>query len=65
MEENKDSKSEVCYETLTSTQTSEALQTDLDNGLSEEEAKKRLEKYGENKLEEKRKNLQLESFLNK
>ena len=63
MEENKDSKSEVCYETLTSTQTSEALQTDLDNGLSEEEAKKRLEIYGENKLKEKKKKSPIRIFF--
>ncbi len=63
MEENKNSKSEVCYETLTSKQTSEALQTDLDNGLSEEEAKKRLEIYGENKLEEKKKKSPIRIFF--
>ncbi len=63
MEENKNSKNEVCYETLTSTQTSEALQTDLDNGLSEEEAKKRLEIYGENKLKEKKKKSPIRIFF--
>ncbi|MGM9873781.1 MAG: cation-translocating P-type ATPase [Bacilli bacterium] len=45
----------ISYETLTIDQTISALQTDANNGLSEEEAKKRLEKYGENKLQEKKK----------
>ena len=45
----------ICYETLTTAQTAEALQTDLEKGLTSEEAKARLEKYGPNKLEEKKK----------
>ena len=50
---NKDSK--IAYESLTVNQTAEALSTDIDKGLSEEEAKIRLEKYGPNKLQEKKK----------
>ncbi|MBR6701373.1 MAG: calcium-translocating P-type ATPase, PMCA-type [Firmicutes bacterium] len=33
-------------------ETEEILKTDMDTGLSEEEAKRRLEKYGENRLEQ-------------
>lgn len=43
------------FETLTSEQTSEYFETDVENGLTSEEAKRRLEKFGPNKLEEKKK----------
>ena len=39
-----------------------ALMTDEKNGLSSDEAKKRLEKYGENKLREKKKKSTLARF---
>lgn len=42
-------------ETLSASKLAEAYETDLKNGLSSEEAKKRLELYGENKLKEKKK----------
>ena len=63
MEENKETSKEVCYETLSPKQVEEALQTDLENGLTSEEAKKRLEKYGENKLEEKKKKSPIRIFF--
>ena len=53
----------VAFESLTIEQTKEALQTDLENGLSEEEAKARLEKYGPNKLEEKKKKSWIRIFF--
>ena len=43
----------INFETLSSEQVLSVLETDKEKGLSEEEAKKRLEVYGENKLEEK------------
>ena len=43
------------FETLSLKETCEALQTDAVNGLSAEEAAARLQKYGKNKLEEKKK----------
>jgi len=52
---NNEEKKVLAYETLNNGQLKQALNTDLENGLSEEEAKIRLEKYGENKLEEKKK----------
>lgn len=42
-------------ETLAASKVAETYETDLENGLSSEEAKKRLELYGENKLIEKKK----------
>ena len=45
----------TAYETLTVEQTANALATDVENGLSSEEAQRRLEKYGPNKLQEKKK----------
>ena len=52
---NNEEKKVLAYETLNNEQLKQALNTDLKKGLSEEEAKIRLEKYGENKLEEKKK----------
>jgi len=45
----------IAYETLTTKQVEEALSTNVKTGLSSEEVKIRLEKYGENKLQEKKK----------
>jgi len=61
MEENKDKK--IAYESLTSKQSLEALQSDEKVGLTSEEAKKRYEKYGPNKLEEKKKKNWFQIFL--
>ncbi len=44
-------------------ETGEHFQTDLKNGLSEEEAKRRLEEYGKNKLEEGKKDPFIIKFL--
>ena len=41
----------------------EHLDTDTTNGLSDEQVAKRREKYGENKLKEKKKRTLLERFL--
>ena len=51
------------YETLTVEQTVAALETDVENGLSSAEAKRRLEKYGPNKLQEKKKKSWLRVFF--
>ena len=59
--ENK--KDVISYETLNINQTLEALQTDPNKGLSEEEAQKRLELYGENKLQEKKKKSWIRIFF--
>lgn len=45
----------IAYETLNSADTIANLETDLEKGLTSEEAESRLLKYGENKLEEKKK----------
>ena len=53
----------INYETLTVKQCEELLSTSLDNGLTNEEAKKRLEKYGPNKLIEKKKKTWIRIFF--
>ena len=53
----------TAYETMTIQQSAQALQTDLENGLTSEEAKRRLEKYGPNKLQEKKKKSWLRIFF--
>lgn len=53
----------VSYETLSSKQAIEALKTDAKNGLTTNEAQKRLEQYGENKLKEKKKKPWILVFL--
>lgn len=50
-----DNKKRISYETLSIEKTVKELDSDLKNGLSNEEAKKRLEKFGPNKLQEKKK----------
>ena len=60
MEKNKDN---ICFETLTPNQSIEALQTNVETGLTNEEAKRRLELYGENKLQEKAKKTWFQIFL--
>ena len=59
--ENK--KDVISYETLNINQSLEVLQTDPNKGLSEEEAQKRLELYGENKLQEKKKKSWIRIFF--
>ena len=59
----KEQPAKIAYESLTIQQTTEALQTDVEKGLSTEEAKKRLEKYGPNKLQEKKKKSWLRIFF--
>ncbi len=63
MEENKETSKSICYETLAPKQVEEALDTNLQNGLTSTEAKQRLEKYGENKLEEKKKKSWIRIFF--
>ena len=53
----------TAYETLTVEQTANALATDVENGLSSEEAQRRLEKYGPNKLQEKKKKSWIRVFF--
>ena len=43
-------KEQINFETLSAKETCSALKTDISNGLSEQEAADRLEKYGQNKL---------------
>ena len=51
------------FETFTVEKTSSELNTNVETGLSEEEAKVRLEKYGPNKLEEKKKKTWIKIFF--
>ena len=46
---------EIKFETVSDSEVLKALESDPEQGLSSEEAKKRLEKFGPNKLEEKKK----------
>ena len=55
--------STTAYETMTVEQSAQALQTDLENGLTTEEAQRRLEKYGPNKLQEKKKKSWIRIFF--
>ena len=41
----------------------EALQTDMESGLTEKQVSERKEQYGENKLREKKKKTNLQRFL--
>ena len=58
-----ETKKRIAYETLTNNQVADALNVDLTKGLSEEEAKQRLEKYGPNKLQEKKKKSWIRIFF--
>ncbi len=51
------------WHTLTKEEVRRKLRTDLANGLTEEEAKKRQKEYGENKLKDKKKNNIMIKFL--
>lgn len=59
MEEKKN----IAYETLTSSQALEILKSNIEQGLSSEDASDRLLKYGPNKLEEKKKKSWLRIFF--
>ena len=61
MENN--AKERVAFESLTKEQTIEALGTNLTTGLTSEEAKVRLEKFGPNKLQEKPKKSWIRIFF--
>lgn len=54
---------ELAYETLSTKQVEEALQTNIETGLSGEEANERLLKYGPNKLQEKKKKSWIRIFF--
>ena len=62
MEENKENKT-LAFETASVSSTLEGLSTSKENGLSEIEARTRLEKYGENKLVEKKKKSWIRIFF--
>ena len=51
------------FECLNNEEVLKKLNTNIENGLSEEEAKKRLEEYGENALKEKKKDGPFKIFL--
>lgn len=61
--EFKEKKEKLAFETLTTKQIEEGLQTNLEKGLSSKEASTRLEKYGPNKLEEKKKKSWIRIFF--
>lgn len=54
---------ELAYETLSTKQVEDALQTNIETGLSSEEANERLLKYGPNKLQEKKKKSWIRIFF--
>lgn len=53
----------IAFESLTKEQTAETLETNVSTGLSNQEAKARLEKYGPNKLQEKPKKHWIKIFF--
>src|SRR5574344_2236598 len=57
------SKKKIAYETLNTKQVEEGVETNIDTGLTSEEAKARLQKYGPNKLEEKKKKSWIKIFF--
>lgn len=54
---------QVSFETKTAQDVEKEFSTDFKNGLTSEEAKRRLEKYGPNKLEEKKKKTWFQIFI--
>lgn len=52
------------YSTKSIEQTEHILGTGLETGLTQEQAKQRLQKYGENRLKEKKKQESSECFCN-
>ena len=63
IENNNEATKSIAFETLNNKQLAEAFETDLEKGLTSEQAKKRLEKNGENKLAEKKKKSVIRMFF--
>lgn len=61
--ENELKKESIAFESLSINQSLEALKTNKENGLTSEEAKARLEKFGPNKLQEKKKKSWIRIFF--
>ncbi len=62
-EEKVATQKKVAFETLSVKQVEEALKTDIEKGLSSQEAKERLERFGPNKLQEKKKKSWIRIFF--
>ena len=63
IENNNEATKSIAFETLNNKQLAEAFETDLEKGLTTEQAKTRLEKNGENKLAEKKKKSVIRMFF--
>ena len=63
IENNNEAAKSIAFETLNNKQLAEAFETDLEKGLSSEEAKIRLQRNGENKLAEKKKKSVIRMFF--
>ena len=63
IENNNEAAKSIAFETLNNKQLAEAFETDLEKGLTSEQAKIRLEKNGENKLAEKKKKSVIRMFF--
>ncbi|MCI5542374.1 MAG: cation-translocating P-type ATPase [Mollicutes bacterium] len=63
IENNNKATKSIAFETLNNKQLAEAFETDLEKGLTSEQAKTRLEKNGENKLAEKKKKSVIRMFF--
>ena len=63
IENNNEETKSIAFETLNNKQLAEAFETDLEKGLTTEQAKTRLEKNGENKLAEKKKKSVIRMFF--
>ena len=63
IENNNEAAKSIAFETLNNKQLAEAFETDLEKGLTTEQAKTRLEKNGENKLAEKKKKSVIRMFF--
>ena len=63
IENNNEATKSIAFETLNNKQLAEAFETDLEKGLTSEQAKTRLEKNGENKLAEKKKKSVIRMFF--
>lgn len=63
IENNNEAAKSIAFETLNNKQLAEAFETDLEKGLTSEQAKTRLEKNGENKLAEKKKKSVIRMFF--
>ena len=63
IENNNEATKSIAFETLNNKQLADAFETDLEKGLTSEQAKTRLEKNGENKLAEKKKKSVIRMFF--